>query len=74
MLLSSDETANAQTMINRKGQGTYELTEIYGSYWSNIKNPTTFGKKFKKTVHNGNLQNIKLCSLKSNNHHVYELF
>lgn len=74
MSLSLEEVAIAQAMINQKVVGTYELNEIYDSHWSAINSPTTFGKKFKRSVREGKLQNIKLCSLKTNNHHAYEIF
>jgi hypothetical protein len=71
--LTEDELASAQVIINKTASGIYELREIYGHEWEEIESPTSFGARFKKSVCNGNLQRIKLSSLKTNNHYTYEI-
>lgn len=72
-ILNSTEMAQAQTIINNTLAGIYELKDIYGSIWPTVGSPTTFGFNFKETVDAGHLQKIRHHSLKSNNHHDYEI-
>ena len=58
----------AQTLIDEKEPGMYELKDIYGEEWENIPKPTEFGKRFKLTCEKGKLRNIRYCRTKSNNH------
>lgn len=69
--LSPKQIAKAQRIIDRTAPGEYELKQIYGSQWTSISRPTSFGKSFKATVEAGMLQNIRHQSLKTNNHHTY---
>lgn len=69
--LTPKQIAKAQRLIDRKVPGTYELKQLYGSEWTSIISPTSFGKAFKATVKSGPLTNIRHQSLKTNNHHTY---
>lgn len=69
--LTPKQIAKAQRIIDRTAPGEYELKQIYGSQWTSISSPTSFGKSFKATVKAGLLQNIRHQSLKTNNHHTY---
>lgn len=69
--LDPKQIAEAQKIINSTPSGEFELKEIYGSRWSSVDKPTSFGKSFKATVTAGLFQNIRLKSLKTNNHHTY---
>lgn len=73
VLLSSAEILQAQSIIDQISIGIYELNALYGDAWRSVKSPTTFGAKFKATVLAGHLENIRLHSLKTNNHHTYEV-
>lgn len=73
-ILNSAEITKAQEIISRKPVGVYELKELYGTVWSSIDRPTTFGAKFKKAVQAGLLQQIRLLTPpKTNNHNTYEI-
>jgi hypothetical protein len=69
--LTPKQIAKAQRIIDRTVPGEYELTQLYGSQWTSISKPTSFGKSFKATVKAGLLRNIRNQSLKTNNHHTY---
>ncbi len=71
--LSSAEILQAQAIINRAPPGIYELKVLYGSTWTSITSPTTFGAKFKATVLAGNLMGIRIKSPKTDNHQTYEV-
>ena len=72
--LTEEEIMLAQFIINQKSCGVYELRNIYAQEWEKIKHPTSFGAKFKKSVDNKELDGIRRISLKSNNHHTYEIY
>ena len=74
-LLNPTEIAQAQAILNKIPAGTYEISKIYGSAWSRVKSPTTFGAKFKKTVQAHLLRRIELniSTPKSNNHNIYDV-
>jgi len=73
-ILTPEEISLAQSIINNSPPGFYELRELYGSQWLKISSPTTFGKRFKETVNTTCLlKNIKQKTLKSDNHHTYEI-
>lgn len=73
-ILNPAEISKAQEIITRSQPGIYELKDLYGSLWSSVASPTTFGKRFKKTVQAGHLQQIKLLAPpKTNNHYTYEI-
>jgi Domain of unknown function (DUF1413) len=71
--LSSKQIASAQTMIDGTPAGEYELKQIYGTSWNSIVSPTKFGRMFKVAVKAGKLRNIRLHTLKTNNHRIYVL-
>jgi hypothetical protein len=73
-ILSSTEITQAQTLIDNTPIGVRELKKIYGSNWKTINSPTTFGKKFKETVNQGLLKNIKFDDTQGDNHACYEIF
>jgi len=73
-ILSSEEIAQAQEIINKCPSGTYVLTKLYGEEWADVKSPTTFGRKFRATVDAGHLKRIKYFDCKTNNHIIYEIF
>ena len=72
--LTTDEIILAQSIINRASAGVYELRNLYGAEWKKISSPTSFGARFKETVNGGYLKQIKPNSLKTNNHHTYEIY
>ena len=76
--LTAEEITHAQSLIDEKQAGTYELKAIYGSAeWAKIVSPTSFGAKFKSAVNAHALANIKLLAppndKRSDNHHMYEI-
>ena len=72
-ILNPTEILIAQELINKKPRGIYELKEIYGSIWSSVGPPTTFGTRFKETVETGRLKLIELKPKKTDNHQTYEI-
>lgn len=74
-ILTKEELAVAQSIIDRTPTGVYELRDIYGPEWQNIASPTSFGARFKKTVGGRHLKRIRPSSQKkkTNNHHTYEI-
>ena len=72
-LLDSAEILQAQAIINQATPGIYELKVLYGSTWSSIRSPTTFGAKFKATVLAKQLRGICIKSPKTDNHQTYEV-
>ena len=58
-------------MIDRTDPGIYELKDIYANEWTSVRSPTKFGKSFKATVQASLLTNIRINSLKTNNHWTY---
>lgn len=73
-VLSPEEIAQAQEIINKCSSGIYELTTLYGVEWAYVKSPTSFGRKFKQTVAAGYLKRIKYSDCKTDNHVTYEIF
>ncbi len=73
-ILSSTEITQAQTLIDKTPAGIHELKKIYDLNWKTVNSPTVFGKKFKKTVNQGLLKNIKFDDTQGDNHACYEIF
>ena len=67
----------AQALINKKSEGTYKLSEIYGEKWEKVESPTSFGRYFKKKVCACELKNIQLHpepdTKTVQNHHLYDI-
>ncbi|MGZ5601116.1 MAG: DUF1413 domain-containing protein [Methylobacter sp.] len=64
--MNQKEIAEAQDLINGLSVGDKKcLKEIYGTSWNQISKPTDFGKKFKETVKNNKLNNIKHLGIRS---------
>jgi len=72
-VLSPEEIAQAQDIINKCNSGDYDLPELYGEDWAYVHSPTSFGRKFKQTVADGYLHNIKFSERRKNNHAAYEI-
>ena len=49
-----------------------QLSEIYGDDWSRIENKQNFGKKVKKLVDAGELDNLNYQFTASNQHNYYK--
>jgi hypothetical protein len=72
--LTADELTDAQTRIDLIKKGTQcRLPCIYGEDWENVKIPTTFGMRFKKSVRTRELTNIKFVDRSTANHSIYEI-
>lgn len=72
--LTKVEVEVAQSLINRKFPGEWELSDIYGDEWALIASPASFGFLFKDAVVNGVLKNIEYVRTESNNHAIYRTF
>ena len=72
--LSPEEIYIAQRVIDDRESGLYELSELYGSLWSSVCSPTSFGAKFRRAVESGQLKRITWNGTKTNNHQVYKVF
>lgn len=67
LTLTEDEIRKAQSLIDGLAPEVYELEKI--------KDPKSFGKKFKKAVTVGNkLRGIKHLAVGTNNHNKYRIF
>lgn len=72
MELGPKELEIAQELIDKLIPGCeYELKDIYGEKWSEIVSPTTFGKRFKKSVVTNSLAKIVYFNRKLDNHCIY---
>lgn len=72
--LTKAEVEVAQSLINRRFPGEWELSDIYGDEWELIASPTSFGFLFKDAVVNGVLKNIEYVRTESNNHAIYRIY
>lgn len=70
-MLTEKELTIARLMISKMPSGQYKLNELYGDLWKTNKSPTTFGKRFKKCVLEGNLANISLVEKDGDNAWIY---
>lgn len=71
--MNEKEIQEVNTLISRLKPGRYELSEIYGEKWSEIKSPTSMGKRFKNAVVDGKIQGVKFDTRKTDNHSMYLL-
>lgn len=71
MILKQSEIVQAQEIIDLASPGNYKLKELYGSKWSTVESPTSFGAKFKETVQAGYLHKIWHDLIDSDNSNVY---
>jgi len=71
--LSNTECRDAQIKIDAKASGQYELAEIYGPDWTNISDPTSFGRRFKCSVGSRHLNGICWDHQNVQNHEVYKI-
>jgi hypothetical protein len=72
-MLTQKELQLIYVCIDKLDSGTYEIKEILGEHWSLIKSPTSFGKRFKKFIRNGGINEITFVNIKTNNHNIYKL-
>ncbi|MBK7052071.1 MAG: DUF1413 domain-containing protein [Rhodoferax sp.] len=72
-MLTELELDIAKKVLAKTPSGQYKLEELYGDLWSNNKSPTTFGKRFKKSVLAGHLQNIALVEKDGDNAWIYRV-
>jgi len=73
VMLTKEELITARTMIAKTPAGKYKLKKLYGSLWSTIKTPTTFGKRFKQSVIAGLLPSISPITTDSDNAWMYRV-
>ncbi|WP_322469162.1 DUF1413 domain-containing protein [Hydrogenophaga sp. SNF1] len=72
-MLTPDELAQAQRLIDAASPGIYEVKDLYGQEWAKVLSPTTFGKRFKQSVVGGQLKGIRYDSTRGDNHKLYEV-
>lgn len=73
-MLTPDEISEAERMLSAAEPGVYELRALYGSRWTNVQSPTTFGKRFKQAVQESRLKNIRFATTATDNHAIYEVY
>lgn len=71
MLLTDHEILDIIKRIASLKSGYYELKDIFGDDWSEIRSPTSFGKRFKNTVKMSKFTNIKFAGIETDNHNLY---
>lgn len=73
MQLTQHEMQDIKERIASMKPGYYEVRDIFGDDWSMIKSPTSFGKKFKKSVSMNLISNVKIVRTKTDNHKFYSI-
>lgn len=71
--MNEKELHEINVLISKVKPGRYELSEIFGEKWCEIKSPTSMGKRFKKAVLDGKIQGVKFDAKKTDNHSRYLL-
>lgn len=72
-MLTEKELAAAKELLARTASGQYKLKKLYGEQWSKNKSPTTFGKRFKKSVIAGQLPSVSPVTKAGDNAWLYEV-
>ncbi|OAO00386.1 hypothetical protein A8B75_18780 [Sphingomonadales bacterium EhC05] len=60
MAMTEVQLEECQILINNMPSGEYQIEDIYGEFNKENGDPRVFGKKFKKAVEDGKLENIEL--------------
>ena len=72
-MLTEKELVIAKKLIANTASGQYKLKNLYGEQWENNKSPLTFGKRFKKSVIEGQLPNVKPAEQDGDNAWMYKV-
>jgi hypothetical protein len=71
MHLTRDEIQDINARVALMKPGFYKAKDIFGDDWGSIKSPTSFGKKFRKSVLLNLISNVNFDRTQTDNHKSY---
>lgn len=71
--LDEKEIQQAQALIDGAGSGDYKLPALYGPAWCPDGKPTSFGKRFLRSVKRGHLSRIESLGDDTDNSQEYRI-
>ena len=72
--LNENEIETVQLKINAASEGTYQVSDIFGSDWDDMFDKFNYGRRFYQSVCHGHLKCIRYHDRLLDNHRTYAIY